>query len=80
MKPVEDTSSVLDAIVVYYIFTYLACRELVYRHALNEKKTVSFREIRSKNKDSTVCRICDATLKYNGNTTNMAKHIDMHHV
>jgi hypothetical protein len=33
-------------------------------------------EIRSKNKDSTVCRICDATLKYNDNTTNMAKHIE----
>ena len=37
MKPVEDTSFVIDAIVVYYIFTYLACRELVYRHALNAK-------------------------------------------
>jgi hypothetical protein len=37
MKPVEDTSFVVDAIVVYYIITYLACREFAYRHALNAK-------------------------------------------
>lgn len=35
---------------------------------------------RSTDKSKVVCKLCNAHLKYNGNTTNMQKHIDRHHM
>lgn len=36
--------------------------------------------VRSTDKSKVVCKLCNAHLKYNGNTTNMQKHIDRHHM
>ena len=35
--------------------------------------------IRKPDTKITICRLCNIALKYNGNTTNMAKHLRRHH-
>lgn len=35
---------------------------------------------RSTDKSKVVCKLCNVHLKYNGNNTNMQKHIDKHHM
>ena len=35
--------------------------------------------VRRQDKEHVICKLCDAALKYTGNTTNMQKHIDRHH-
>ena len=32
--------------------------------------------VRRQDKEHVICKLCDAALKYTGNTTNMQKHID----
>lgn len=36
--------------------------------------------VRSTDKSKVVCKLCNVHLKYNGNTTDMQKHIDKHHM
>ncbi|XP_056022020.1 E3 SUMO-protein ligase ZBED1-like [Ostrea edulis] len=35
--------------------------------------------VRTTDKSKVICKVCDIQLKYNGNTTNMMKHLSRHH-
>ena len=36
--------------------------------------------VRRQDKEHVICKLCDAALKYTGNTTNVQKHIDRHQI